>query len=129
MTSARGALRLIRLGPWGDREAAIRRQKPPANPELPAAETPAFDLDALLAARPPESIVFTGLEPGFGDLEAAVALVDSGLANRVVLHGFESWPGLLWQSYQLAEEADVVIVPIAVHEGGRIDIAVMRNRP
>jgi len=42
------------------------------------------------------------LEPGFSDIEAAVALVEAGLATRVVLTGFPSWPGLLWQGLQAA---------------------------
>jgi hypothetical protein len=128
MTLARGVLRLVRLDAWGGRaERLPQLQEPP--PPVPAVEVPALDLDSLLAARAPGTIVFRGTEPGFADLEAAVALVESGLARRVVLHGFESWPGLLWQAYHLAEDADVLILPTAVHPGGRVDIAVTGNRP
>ncbi len=127
MTLARGVLRLVHLDAWGGRaERAPRRGLPPAV-AAPAVAAPALDLDSLLAARAPETIVFRGTEPGFADLEAAVSLVESGLARRIVLHGFESWPGLLWQAYRLAEAADVLILPTAVHSGSRVDIAVTRN--
>jgi hypothetical protein len=66
-------------------------------------------------------------EPGLGDLEAAVALVASGLANRVVLTGFPSWPGLLWRAYQLAESAGVLILPTVVRPGGKVDIVITRE--
>jgi hypothetical protein len=66
-------------------------------------------------------------EPGFADIEAAVALVQTGLATRVVLSSFPSWPGLLWRAYQLAEENDVLILPTVVRPGGRVDIVVMRE--
>jgi hypothetical protein len=68
-----------------------------------------------------------GYEPGMGDLEAAVALVSGGLAKRVVLSGFQSWPGLLWRAYKLAEEAGVLILPTVVRPGGRVDIVVTRD--
>jgi hypothetical protein len=67
------------------------------------------------------------LEPGFCDIEAAVALVEAGLATRVVLTGFPSWPGLLWQAYKLAEAANVVILPTVVRPGGRVDIVITRD--
>jgi hypothetical protein len=67
------------------------------------------------------------LEPGFSDIEAAVALVEAGLASRVVLTGFPSWPGLLWQAYQLAEAADVLILPTVSRPGGRVDIVIARD--
>ena len=66
-------------------------------------------------------------EPGLGDLEAAVELVSAGLATRVVLTGFPSWPGLLWHAYQLAESADVLILPTVVRPGGRVDIVITRD--
>lgn len=68
------------------------------------------------------------LEPGFADIEAAVALVETGLASRVVLSGFPSWPGLLWQAYQLAESANVLILPTVVRPGGRVDIVITRDQ-
>ena len=66
-------------------------------------------------------------EPGLQDLEAAVALVSGGMANRVVLSGFQSWPGLLWQAYQLAETTGVIILPTVVRSGGRVDIVITRD--
>jgi hypothetical protein len=72
---------------------------------------------------PPEP----GPEPGLGDMEAAVALVSAGLATRVVLTGFLSWPGLLWHAYRLAEAADVLILPTVVRPGGRVDIVITRD--
>ena len=66
-------------------------------------------------------------EPGLGDLEAAVGLVSAGLATRVVLAGFPSWPGLLWHAYQLAESANVLILPTVVSPGGRVDIVITRD--
>ena len=67
------------------------------------------------------------LEPGLGDLEAAVELVSAGLATRVVLTGFPSWPGLLWHAYRLAESANVLILPTVVRPGGRVDIIITRD--
>jgi hypothetical protein len=66
-------------------------------------------------------------EPGLADLEAAVGLVSSGLAKRVVLSGFPSWPGLLWRAYQLADTADVLILPTLVRPGGKVDIVITRD--
>jgi hypothetical protein len=61
------------------------------------------------------------------DLEAAVGLVSAGLATRVVLSGFPSWPGLLWRAYQLAETTGVLILPTVVRPGGRVDIVITRD--
>jgi hypothetical protein len=66
-------------------------------------------------------------EPGLGDLEAAVALVSGGLATRVVLSGFQSWPGLLWRAYQLADTSGVLILPTVVRPGGKVDIVITRD--
>jgi hypothetical protein len=66
-------------------------------------------------------------EPALGDLEAAVALISAGLATRVILTGFPSWPGLLWHAYRLAESADVLILPTVVRPGGRVDIVITRD--
>src|SRR5450756_1875831 len=65
--------------------------------------------------------------PGLADLEAAAWLVSAGLATRVVLTGFPSWPGLLWHAYRLAESADVLILPTVVRPGGRVDIVITRD--
>jgi hypothetical protein len=66
-------------------------------------------------------------EPGLADLEAAVSLVSTGLATRVVLTGFPSWPGLLWRAYQLADATGVLILPTVVRPGGRVDIAITKD--
>jgi hypothetical protein len=66
-------------------------------------------------------------EPGLADLEAAVELVSAGLATRVVLSGFPSWPGLLWRAYQLADSTGVVILPTVVRPGGKVDIVITRD--
>ena len=56
-----------------------------------------------------------------------MGLVSAGLATRVVLAGFPSWPGLLWRAYQLAEDAGVLILPTVVRPGGRVDIVIARE--
>jgi hypothetical protein len=71
-------------------------------------------------------------EPGLADLEAAVSLVSTGLASRVILSGFPSWPGLLWRAYQLADTAGVLILPTLARSGvgrpgGRVDIVITRD--
>jgi hypothetical protein len=66
-------------------------------------------------------------EPGLADLEAAVGLVSAGLATRVILSGFPSWPGLLWRAYQLADTTDVLILPTVVRPGGKVDIVITRD--
>jgi len=66
-------------------------------------------------------------EPGLADLESAVALVSSGLATRVVLSGFVSWPGLLWRAYKLADATGVLILPTVVRPGGKVDIVITRD--
>ena len=66
-------------------------------------------------------------EPGLPDLEAAVAMVQAGVASRVVLAGFPSWPGLLWRAYQLADAAEVLILPTVVRPGGKVDIVITRD--
>ncbi len=63
-------------------------------------------------------------ESGFADIEAAVTMVSSGLTKRVVLTAFPSWPGLLWRAYELADEANVLILPTVVRPGGLVDIVV-----
>jgi hypothetical protein len=68
-------------------------------------------------------------EPGFADIEAAVALVSGGFAARVVLASFPSWPGLLWRAYELADEANVLILPTVVRPGGYVDVVITREKP
>jgi len=135
MTFGEGVLRLVLGGPSAH---AAERDRRPAN------ETAGGDCASAVALDPvaidPES---TGVaspevplelptsiphEPGFADIEAAVALVSAGLASKVVLSCFPSWPGLLWRAYQLAEETNVLIMPTVVRPGGRVDIVVTRER-
>jgi hypothetical protein len=82
------------------------------------------DLMAIAAATP---AAIELVQPGLADLEAAVQLVSAGIATRVVLSGFPSWPGLLWKAYQMAEHSDVVILPTVVRSGGFVDIVVART--
>ena len=82
------------------------------------------DTEAV-AAEAAEGLTLT--EPGLSDLEAAVALVSGGLAERVILSGFQSWPGLLWRAYQLADTTGVLILPTVVRPGGRVDIVITRD--
>ena len=144
MTFAEGVLRLVRVGTRvdsGDRAPFSPADSEDAQlaPELVAASADSsttieptadsfavelFAADDLTADRP---AALSRLEPGFSDIEAAVALVECGLASRVVLTGFPSWPGLLWQAYQLAEAADVLILPTVVRPGGRVDIVIARE--
>lgn len=77
---------------------------------------------ALLVAHEPRMA-----EPGLGDLEAAVAMVEAGVASRVILSGFPSWPGLLWRAYQLAEANNVNILPTVARPGGLVDIVITRD--
>jgi hypothetical protein len=136
MTFAEGLLRLVRLGARIDRlpdPGAVAPGVAEAAAAEPAVE-PADDLavellaeDGLPADAAEAAMEPSPFEPGFADLEAAVALVEAGLATRVVLSGFPSWPGLLWQAYQLAEAANVLILPTVVRPGGRVDIVVTRD--
>ncbi len=65
--------------------------------------------------------------PGLADIRAGVGLVEAGLAARVSILGLRSWPGLLWQISELAQEAGVDIVPTTVHGDGRVDIEITRT--
>jgi hypothetical protein len=109
--------------------------------DVPVREQPAELIDAMLAgaeartkaaavaeeasAEDAERLSLT--EPGLADLEAAVAMVEAGVASRVVLSGFPSWPGLLWRAYQLADTAGVLILPTVVRPGGKVDIVITRD--
>ena len=101
----------LELMPGGTLDGAAAPSVEPASPTEHPEDTP----------EPAEN------EPGLGDLEAAVGLVSAGLATRVVLAGFPSWPGLLWHAYQLAESANVLILPTVVRPGGRVDIVITRD--
>jgi hypothetical protein len=145
MTFADGVLRLVRSGARIDLPA-----------DVPVREQPADLVDAILAAGDaapaeadsPSGAALTGMgvdirnyeavsveaaaallltEPGLSDLEAAVAMVEAGLASRVVLAGFPSWPGLLWRAYQMADASGVQILPTVVRPGGSVDIVITRD--
>jgi hypothetical protein len=156
VTFADGVLRLVRAGarvdPEGGRAAArssgyldsgapgddatglpqVAALDPPISMSAATAQADAPDARASVgplteAGTPGSAAEPSMLEPGFADIEAAVALVETGLASRVVLSGFPSWPGLLWQAYQLAESANVLILPTVVRPGGRVDIVIARD--
>ena len=136
MTFADSVLHLVRAGARIDSRSA---SDAPDSPESPAAAEAGVLAEAVAVAdaAPEEGVLEVELaaqaaeadhqfEPGLGDLEAAVGLVSSGLATRVVLSGFQSWPGLLWRAYQLAGEAGVLILPTVVRPGGKVDIVITR---
>ncbi|MGD0863221.1 MAG: hypothetical protein ABSA21_10750 [Candidatus Limnocylindrales bacterium] len=141
MTFAEGVLRLVRAGvrvdSQGDRPQALpvgdRAVELAAVPVEAAAVERGTVVEPLAPDGPPAAPSAapntepSRLEPGLADLEAAVALVEAGLASRVVLVGFPSWPGLLWQAYQLAEAANVQILPTVTRPGGKVDIVVTRD--
>ncbi len=148
MTFADGVLRLVRIGARIDSvdveslglSADSLDQAASTATESPSAGSLASPLAELAEAlgqavwTEDEESAASVLEhartqPGLDDLEAAVALVQAGLASRVVLAGFPSWPGLLWRAYRLAEAADVLILPTVVGPGGRVDIVIARGAP
>jgi hypothetical protein len=126
VTFAEGVLRLVRAG--------ARTEKARDSDGLGAAEATPVAGEDYFAVVPageedPGSVAaaLAAPGPGFADIEAAVTLVSSGLANRIVLTGFPSWPGLLWQAYQLADASGVVILPAVVRPGGRVDVVIERD--
>jgi hypothetical protein len=123
VTFTDSVLQLVRTGGRG---RAWNHSDEPAQAEAAIADE--LEFDELEFGDPAAS---TGepaeYEPGLGDLEAAVALVTGGLANRVVLTGFPSWPGLLWRAYQLADTTGVLILPTVVRPGGKVDIVITRE--
>ncbi len=128
MTFADGVLRLVRMGARidsVDREPSSIVAEPLSAPMADASREVALGLPA--GARGGRRPGASRGQPGLDDLEAAVSLVQAGLASRVVLAGFPSWPGLLWRAYRLAESADVLILPTVAHAGGKVDIVVTRG--
>ena len=142
VTFADGVLRLVRAGARielrddarvhaqtddlaDDLAGAVRL----ATQDLPLEPTGAADIEgsrnAWASYEAAANLVPT--EPGLGDLEAAIAMVEAGVASRVVLSGFPSWPGLLWRAYQLAEANNVTILPTVVRPGGLVDIVISRD--
>jgi hypothetical protein len=45
----------------------------------------------------------------------------------VVLVNFRSFPGLLWQAYELAARTGTQILPTATRPGGRVDLEVSKG--
>ena len=130
MTFADGVLRLVKAGARIElRDDVPVREQPAAlvDAMLAGAEarTTAAAVDEEASAEAAERLSLT--EPGLSDLEAAVAMVEAGVASRVVLSGFPSWPGLLWRAYQLADATGVLILPTVVRPGGRVDIVITRD--
>ena len=130
MTFADGVLRLVKAGARIElRDDVPVREQPVAlvDAMLAGAEarTTAAAVDEEASAEAAERLSLT--EPGLPDLEAAVAMVEAGVASRVVLSGFPSWPGLLWRAYQLADATGVLILPTVVRPGGRVDIVITRD--
>lgn len=126
VTFADSVLQLVRSGVRGQLgadHAVVAEPLEEAEPQ----DAGKLELDELEDADPAEDREPADYEPGLGDLEAAVALVVGGLANRVVLTGFPSWPGLLWRAYQLADVAGVLILPTVVRPGGKVDIVITRE--
>jgi hypothetical protein len=135
VTFADGVLRLVRTGARFE-----------LRDDLPVRDQPVDLVDAMLSGTGSEAVddsradaleegapsaeaaaKLSLTEPGLPDLEAAVAMVQAGVASRVVLVGFPSWPGLLWHAYQLADAAEVLILPTVVRPGGKVDIVITRD--
>lgn len=140
MTFADGVLRLVRIGaridtvdaeglglPADGFDRAGAQAVRSATAQLPA--SPLAETAVAGRAVPSDSVDLAEAQLGLDDLEAAVALVAAGLATRVVLAGFPSWPGLLWRAYELADAADVLILPTVVRPGGKVDIVITGNAP
>jgi hypothetical protein len=141
VTFADSVLHLVRAGARidapadsGTREEA--RTETAANFAATAPETSEAprleDVELALGSAAADETYEPGLgaaeyEPGMGDLEAAVGLVSAGLATRVILSGFPSWPGLLWRAYQLADTSGLLIIPTVVRPGGKVDIVITRE--
>jgi len=121
-----GARGLFRVGPRPEVADPPELEVMPGG-TLDGAAAPSGRPDGPAGEPAPPSEEPAEHEPGLGDLEAAVELVSAGLATRVVLTGFPSWPGLLWHAYRLAESANVVILPTVVRPGGRVDIVITRD--
>ena len=126
MTFADSVLHLVLAGARIDTPAGTdAADSPEAAAEVPTDLLAGDIAQAAQTAQPGQTLA--EYEPGLADLEAAVELVSAGLATRVVLSGFPSWPGLLWRAYQLAETTGVLILPAVVRPGGKVDIVVTRD--
>jgi hypothetical protein len=132
VTFADGVLRLVRIGARidsVDRDASttVAEPLPAANAQSPSMSLAEVAMGFRQELAAGESVESAEAQPGLDDLEAAVSLVQAGLASRVILAGFPSWPGLLWRAYRLAESADVLILPTVVRPGGKVDIVITRG--
>jgi len=128
VTFADGVLKLVRAGARIEvrNEPAVRAEDDDLAEALRfAAEALPLDQDESASHQPGTKPAAT--EPGLADLEAAVAMVEAGVASRIVLAGFPSWPGLLWRAYELADATKVVILPTVVRPGGLVDIVITRD--
>ena len=128
MTFADGVLKLVRAGARIEvrNEPAVRAEDDDLAEALRfAAEALPLGQDESVWHEPGMKPAAT--EPGLADLEAAVAMVEAGVASRIVLAGFPSWPGLLWRAYELADATKVVILPTVVRPGGLVDIVITRD--
>jgi hypothetical protein len=129
VTFVDGVLRLMRAGARIEpHESSVVAPQPSGSGASPppglAASCELLEAPQATEIAADEPVEF---EPGMGDLEAAVGLVAAGLASRVVLSGFPSWPGLLWRAYQLADSTGVLILPTVVRPGGKVDIVITRD--
>jgi hypothetical protein len=144
VTFADSVLHLVRAGAridsWAGPDVFVPSEAPAAALSEPAAEAPSLSEASAAGSRTSDEAQFLEIElaaeagqdvdqyhPGLADLEAAVGLVSAGLATRVVLAGFPSWPGLLWHAYRLADTTDVLILPTVVRPGGKVDIVITRE--
>jgi hypothetical protein len=140
VTFADSVLHLVRAGAridsWGASDPAESADSPAiltvvqSDAEAAAVADEVASITARAAAQAGDeaaNVAAHEYDPGLADLEAAVGLVSTGLAKRVVLSGFPSWPGLLWSAYQLAGSTGVLILPTVVRPGGRVDIVITRD--
>jgi hypothetical protein len=128
VTFADGVLKLVRAGARIEvrNEPAVRAEDDDLAEALRfASEALPLDQDGSVWHAAGTKLAAT--EPGLADLEAAVAMVEAGVASRIVLAGFPSWPGLLWRAYELADATKVVILPTVVRPGGLVDIVITRD--
>ena len=124
MTFADSVMRLVRPGARTESASASDAIAPEDSEDaIGEALVVAFPTTDLTADTPEEVLP----DPGLLNLEAAVELVSAGLAVRIVLSGFPSWPGLLWRAYEMAETSGVRILPTVVRPGGRVDIVITRD--
>ncbi len=145
MAFADGVLRLVRIGSgFAGAEAAEVEPEEAPTPDfalVDATVAPAVVVPQAVesvdsasgqaagvesAEGQPDAASILPASPGMADIQAAISMIEAGLAQRIVLAGFPSWPGLLWQAYELAAAANVQILPTVVTPSGRVDIVIER---